>query len=120
MMMATIENFPLPAQYAGWIACAAFTLWLFLLGKKAIREFRGEEPQPPNYELGRSMKELKRRVETLERWREELIRKLDEDKGEILAAGEERGGKIHERINLVLAAVSKLEGRIEQLNLRHR
>jgi hypothetical protein len=121
MMMATVENFPLPAEYAGWIACAAFTLWLILLAKKAVREFRGDEPQPPNIQLGLTMKDLKRRIETLERWKEELLQKLDDDKSEILAAGEERGGKIHDRINVVLAAVSKLEGRIEQFNLgRHR
>jgi len=115
-MIATIENFPMPLEFGAWIACAAFALWFFLLVKKVIREFRGEDPQPPNIQLGQALKELKRRIEALERWREELLQKLDEDKDQILAAGEERGTKIHDRVNLVLAAVSKLEGRIEQFN----
>lgn len=110
----------MPAQFASWIACAAFLLWLFLLIKKAIREVRGEEPHPPNVQLGQSVKEIRRRLETLERWREDLIRKMEEDKMEILKAGEERGGKIHERINEVLAAVSNLQGRIDQLNQERR
>jgi hypothetical protein len=116
MMLAQIENFPMPAQFASWIACAAFLLWLFLLVKKAMREVRGEEPQPPNSHLNISIKEIRRRIEALEDWRSELMTKLDEDKTEILQAGERREEKITDRVNDVLIAVSTLEGKFDQFN----
>jgi len=66
--------------------------------------------------LARDMKSLNHRVSALENWRGELMNKLEDDKMEILRAGEERGEKIHQRINNVLGIVSEVKGIVEQMN----
>lgn len=69
-----------------------------------------------NAEIARDLKNMNHRIASLESWRNELIQKLDEDKTEILVAGEHRAEKLHDRINNVLSAVSELKGRVEQIN----
>lgn len=101
-----------PAEFAAWIACAAFALMLFNQGAKGWRNLKGEAAHPPNTQLGQSVVELNRRVEALEKWREMLIRKLDSDKSEILRAGEDRAEKLHRRINYLLLGVGKIAGHI--------
>lgn len=39
--------------------------------------------------------------------------KMDRDKTEIMAGGEARAGKIHDRVDIILKAVSKLDGKLE-------
>ena len=71
---------------------------------------------PPGGEvLARDMKSLGHRVHALEEWRGELIRKLEEDKMEILAAGKDSSRRIHERIDVVLVAVSELKGTVSEM-----
>ena len=46
--------------------------------------------------------------------------KMDQDKTEIIDAGETRMRKIHERVDTVLHAVARVEGAIEQMRADHR
>ena len=92
------SQFAAPEQIAAWLASAAFFIWFCLLVKKAVMELRGNEAHPPNPQLGQSIKEINRRVESLERWREQLITKLEADKMEVIQAGEQRASRIHEHI----------------------
>jgi hypothetical protein len=43
---------------------------------------------------------------------------MDSDKTEVIAAGEHRAEKLHERINLVLTSVSELKGTVHEMQ-RH-
>jgi hypothetical protein len=101
MNPAEVTNFSPPLEIAAWLACAAFTLWFFLLVKRTVREIRGDDPQPPNAQIGKDVKDLKRRLEILEAWRQQLIEKLDADKLEILHQGCERAAKIYMHIEEV-------------------
>lgn len=98
MIFGEVTNFSPPVEIAAWMACAAFALWFFLLVKRTVREIRGDDPQPPNPQLGRDVKDLRRRLEILEAWRQELINKLDADKLEILRQGSERAARIYAHI----------------------
>ncbi|MDE2102217.1 MAG: hypothetical protein KGL39_33535, partial [Patescibacteria group bacterium] len=98
---AEVTNFSPPLEIVAFLACAAFALWFFLLVVRVVRLVRGDDPQPPNPQLGRDVKDLRRRVEVLEAWRQELINKLDADKLEILRQGSERAAKIYAHIEEV-------------------
>jgi len=106
---------PAPMEIAAWLACAAFTLWFFMLVDKAIQRVRGKEPQPPNGQLESDQKDLKRRVKSLEDWRDSILAKLEADKREIIAAGERRETKLSaeiktagDRIDVLQATVANL------------
>jgi septation ring formation regulator EzrA len=101
-----------PVGFAAWIACAAFALWFLLLTDKAIRRVRGNEPHPPNPQLGQSIEDLNRRVQEIEDWRKKFVDKLERDKGEILEAGEQRATRIHEHIE---NDRRELDGKIDAL-----
>lgn len=58
---------------------------------------------------------LETRTAALEARMGRVERKMEDDKIEIIQAGEERARQIHERINTVLAAVSELKGEIKHL-----
>jgi len=51
-----------------------------------------------NAEIQRDLKNMNHRLNALEAWRGELIQKLDDDKSEMLQAGESRASRIHEHI----------------------
>lgn len=53
---------------------------------------------PGNSELQMSVKQLNARVKVLEQWRNDLITKLDDDKTEILLAGDERARRIYTHV----------------------
>lgn len=95
------ETLPDPNSYAaiGWlmviVASAAFGANQLL---ELVRRARGKEQHPPNGELNTNLKQLNIRVRQLEDWRNELARKLEEDKQVVLQAGEERAVRIHEHI----------------------
>ena len=59
---------------------------------------RKDFPPESLLELGQSIKEMTRRVESLERWREQLVTKLEADKVEVINAGEHRASRLHEHI----------------------
>lgn len=84
---------------AGWLACAAFVMMMINGGFKLAHNFKGEPPTPANSNLGQSVAELNRRVTVLESRHEELLEKMDEDKSEILKAGEDRARRLHDRID---------------------
>lgn len=117
-MLAEVTNFSPPMEIAAWLACAAFAIWFLLLVDKGIARMRGASPEPPNGELKQSIKQLNARMKVLEDWRSQLTAKMEDDKNIILAAGEHRGEKIHERINVVLGAVSELRGTVTEMSKR--
>ena len=98
LLAETTTDFTAPEHIAGWLACAAFLIWFLLLVKRGVTELRGEAAHPPNPQLGQSIKEINRRVEALEKWKEQLMTKLEEDKVEVINAGEMRASRIHEHI----------------------
>ena len=98
LLAETTTDFTAPEHIAGWLACAAFLIWFLLLVKRGVTELRGEAAHPPNPQLGQSIKEINRRVESLERWREQLVTKLEADKVEVINAGEHRASRLHEHI----------------------
>jgi hypothetical protein len=117
-----LDSAPPPLQFAAWLACAAFSLWFFLLVDKTIQRVRGKEPQPPNGQLESDQKDLKRRVKNLEDWRDNILAKLESDKREIIAAGEKRESKLSaeitaagDRIDALQAAVAGIPGEIMAL-----
>ena len=116
MILAEVTNFSPPMEIGIWLACACFTVWFLLLVDKGIARMRGASPEPPTGELKQSIKQLNARMKVLEDWRGQLTAKMEADKNQILAAGEHRGEKIHERINDVLGAVSELRGQVTEMS----
>jgi hypothetical protein len=55
----------------------------------------------------------------LQKANQDVLTKLDDDKQQILAAGEDRGEKLHDRINDVLSAVSELRGQMSEISKRN-
>ena len=115
-----------------WITVGAtvgmFVVALIALNKKTDVRVQPQplsvQGMPPGGDvLARDMKSLGHRVNQLEQWRDEIMRKLEDDKMEILNAGEDRGRRIHERIDVVLTAVSELKGTVAEMRReggRHR
>ena len=102
-------------EIAAWLACAGFTIWFLLLCDKGIARMRGASPEPPNGQLAQSVKQINARIKVLEDWRNQLTTKMEEDKTQIITAGEHRAEKLHERINDVLEAVSELRGKVSEI-----
>lgn len=67
---------------------------------------------PGNSELQMSVKQLNARVKVLEQWRSDLISKLDNDKTEVLAAGEDRARRIYNHVEEVRR---EIDGKIHNL-----
>jgi hypothetical protein len=66
---------------------------------------------PDNSILARDMKSLNHRVRALENWRAQLISKLDDDKTEVLAAGEDRARRTYGHVDDVRKELAgKLDG----------
>ena len=72
----------------------------------------GQIAPPGNSELQMSVKQLNARVKVLEQWRTDLITKLDDDKGEVLAAGEDRARRIYAHVEDVR---KEIDGKISDL-----
>lgn len=129
MMFAqqTLDN--LPASF--WKSfCIAL---LVLLGAAALvvaiwQPFRKQPPtrlddDPPittrkapkryNHDLNEQRySDHERRIVALEKANSELLKQLENDKIEILNAGEKRGKEIHGRINYLLLAVGRIAGKL--------
>ena len=71
-----------------------------------------------NAEIQRDLKAMNHRLVSLEQWRGQILDKMEEDKNDVIRAGEHRAEKIHERINAVLTSVSELKGTIHEMQ-RH-
>jgi len=105
-------DFALPKSFADWMLClAAFTAILKYLVDFGDR-LRGKTAEPPNAQLQVSHEQLTERVRKLEESADRLWAKLESDKMEIVRSVEERGAKLHERINVILVAVSEIRGRL--------
>jgi hypothetical protein len=111
MILAEL-NLPESIGLAGWLACLAFVITLVNGVLRLADRVRGKEPQPPNAELGAEFHALGQRVARLETEVEAIRAEFKEDRLSLMQAGEERAGRLHERINEVLRAVAKLEGRL--------
>jgi hypothetical protein len=117
--MIFAEQLPDPGTFSsiGWVIVILASL---AFGANAVMELvsrlRGSDPEPPNGQLHQSVKQLNARIKVLEDWRAQLMAKLDEDKNQILMAGEHRAEKIHDRINDVLEAVSELRGQVNEIS----
>ena len=119
MILADILPDPNAFSSIGWVIVILASL---AFGANAVLDLvsraRGDAPAPPNGELKQSIKQLNARMKVLEDWRGQLTNKLEEDKNEILLAGEHRAEKLHERINVILSAVSELKGTVNEIS-RH-
>ena len=131
MMLA--ETLPDPNHFSsiGWVIVI---LAAIAFGANAVLDLvdrmRGKSDKPTqieqplsvtgtplsNAEIQRDLKTMNHRLIALENWRGQLMDKLDVDKTEVIAAGEHRAEKIHDRINLVLASVSELRGQVNEIS----
>jgi hypothetical protein len=108
-----IAEITAPVEIASWLACAAFAVVLTNGLFKLVNNVKGPNALPPAGELDLRVSNLETRTNTIEVGLAELRHEMKEDLKTMLAAGEERAGKIHGRINDVLAAVSELRGRLK-------
>lgn len=85
------------------LAVLLFLVWGGLLISKALQVARGTPPnaqlQQSVEQLAREHKETRSRLIEIERWRHALVQKLDDDKHEILTAGEHRKDELQKQIN---------------------
>jgi hypothetical protein len=108
-----------PNEIKAWLECLAWFSALVFLGVHIYKALKGKPapaPQPPNESLKLEVEQLKDRITKLEKSSVALWCKLDTDKTEILKAGEDRAVKLHDRINVILSAVSELRGVVSQMN----
>lgn len=125
--MILAETLPDPNGYAalGWLIVGLAALIAIInQGWDFVAKVSGKDknplPQPlsvsgtppGNSELQMSVKQLNARVKVLEQWRSDLINKMDEDKTEILAAGEERARRIYTHVEDVR---KEIDGKIHNL-----
>ncbi|ODU24009.1 MAG: hypothetical protein ABS95_02455 [Verrucomicrobia bacterium SCN 57-15] len=101
------------------LVAGGFILWIAGMVKGLFSKTeRREISFADEYASKAEFKALDRKVQMLEGRLEhslELIRQeMKHDKEAILESGEERAIKLHDRINVVLQAVSELKGRIEK------
>ena len=62
--------------------------------------------------------ELERRVLSLETDIKDVREKMEEDKQDIIAAGEVRMVKIHDRVNLAIERIGELKGQVQEISKR--
>lgn len=97
-------------QAIGWLAVALGGLAVAAHRvMQIVRDFRGS---PPAEQLHQTTEQLANRMDKLEAEFTEIRHEMRSDRNTILAAGEERAIKLHDRINHVLEAVSELRGRL--------
>ena len=110
MMLAEMTT--APAGLITWLGCLAFVVVLVNGGFKLAANIKGPESAPPAGELDVRVAHIEERIDGFDRSISELRHEMRVDLQTVLQAGEERAGKIHGRINDVLAAVSELRGRL--------
>ena len=97
------------------MAVGTVGMWIDLRRNPAPKNpqpFEVQATPPGNAEIHLSIRQLNKRMESLENWRSDLTRKLDNDKCEVLSAGEERAQKIYEHIDAVRR---ELDGKISRV-----
>ncbi len=105
-------EFSLPKSFTDWIVCLAAFMAILKYVLDLGDRLRGQPAEPPNAQLQASHLQLTERVRKVEESTDRLWSKLETDKMEILKSGEDRAAKLHERINVILAAVSEVRGRL--------
>lgn len=91
------------------LVMAVFTALLWWDGRKnkSVRVDGQISGTPPGNDiLARDLKAMNHRVRTLEDWRQQLIAKLDDDKSEVIEAGEERARRIYAHVDEVRRELS--------------
>ena len=63
-------------------------------------------------EIQRDVKAMNHRLRSLEDWRNQLIQKLEEDKGQVIEAGEDRARRIYQHVEEVR---KEIDGKISDL-----
>jgi len=140
MTMLAQTAFDAPTGLASWLACACFLCWLTLMGLRLTDRLKSK-PHPRDVQQEAAEKyvskqecllshsgfrtDLQNHIEWNRREHENLFSKIGGvDRGitnriearldKMEAASNLGRDKLHERINEVLAAVSNLEGRMEE------
>ena len=100
---------------------ALIALGTFLAWRSSLKhEATVISPQPlsvtgtpmTNSEMVRDLKAINHRLVDLENWRLQLVNKMDADKAEVIASGEQRAIKIYESMNEVRL---ELDGKISAM-----
>jgi hypothetical protein len=109
MMLAELPD-PNSFSSIGWVVVILAAIAYGLnQGWELINRFRGDSPHPPNSQLESDHRALKSRVKSLEEWKDGLIKKLEEDKQEILDAGQKRETNLRGEIQIVATGLSDLQ-----------
>lgn len=81
--------------------CTALMWWDARKAKSVQIEGQISGAPPTNSILARDLKTLNYRVKSLEEWRDKLISKLDDDKHDVINAGEDRARRIYTHVEEV-------------------
>lgn len=117
MMLAQIETLPADTlknfMWAGaaLLVIAYYAKQLFW-GEKNPQPFSVQGTPPGNAEIQRDLKAMNHRLVSLEQWRGQLLDKLDEDKTQVIEAGEERARRIYTHVEDVR---KEIDGKITKL-----
>jgi hypothetical protein len=114
-----MNTIPQSLDLAGWLGCFAFLVMLINGALKLADRVRGKSPCPPNEELDADFNGLDLRVARLEAQVEIIRAEMRNDRDALMRAGEERAGKIHDRINALgerlTVAVGELRGEMKRM-----
>lgn len=125
---------PDPTSYSsiGWLVVCGVAL---VLGANAVDEFIGrrkDKPSPADVanqsaeayqpkgdyaskrDLAEHRQSVENRLNKIDDDISELRKEAKQDRNDIIKAGEDRAGKLHDRIDDILKAVAKIQGRIEK------
>ena len=115
-MILAAETLPDPSHFSsiGWVTVILVSIIAglnqgFRLTDRLTGRKQDLAPQPfavtgtplGNAEIQRDLKSMNHRLKSLEDWRSDLTAKMDENKTEILAAGEERAVRIYDHVDSV-------------------
>lgn len=83
---------------AALAATAYYVKALFWGDSKSPQPFEVRGSPQSNAEMQRDLKAMNHRLVSLEQWRGQLLDKLDEDKSQVIEAGEERARRIYTHV----------------------
>ena len=102
MMLAeqVAENINWTLIFTGAMAIGTLLMWWDARKTRSVQiEGQISGTPPTNSILARDLKSLQHRVKNLEDWRGKLIEKLDDDKSEVIKAGEQREQRIRDHVD---------------------
>lgn len=106
MMLAQIESLPADTLKnflwagAALLVIAYYAKALFW-SDKTPQPFAVAQQPPGNSELHLSVKQLNARVKLIEEWRHDISEKMEENKSDVIAAGDRRANAINEHVEAV-------------------